>query len=326
MKKKRRKKQSKQKKVSHVEPLVRSEHFVSIYQEELNTLSRYILDYRTVETGGQLFGHWTYDHRPIVRFVLGPGANAGHEAAFFRQDIDYLRACAAILKEQCKLDHIGEWHSHHTLGLDTPSGHDASNISKNMEILGFEQFLLCIGTVQGEQSAAKMFLFTKGQKKYTQIPWHIITLNNSYRAHIDNFYSELFYPPKSARPHMAALPIKDMSTDNRQKGSYPYWLKDADNKKILQRIIDFLNAYPSQRCVPTIDKQGRVHLSIYCNGEEKYDIFFPVFFPKTSPVIFNVLDDALSSKVWWVFTGDILESFILFYKKFLACEYEIPSF
>ena len=35
--------------------------YVLTNQEEMEMLSRYILDYKNNETGGQLFGYWTFD-------------------------------------------------------------------------------------------------------------------------------------------------------------------------------------------------------------------------------------------------------------------------
>lgn len=40
----------------------------------------------------------------------------------------YLQSVGDILNSDYGLQHIGEWHSHHRLGLDHPSGHDAQTI------------------------------------------------------------------------------------------------------------------------------------------------------------------------------------------------------
>ena len=74
-----------------------SHDYVLTNQEEMDILSRFILDYKNIETGGQLFGYWTFDGKPVVLYVLGPGPMAGHHSAFFMQDLDYLRKCARIL-------------------------------------------------------------------------------------------------------------------------------------------------------------------------------------------------------------------------------------
>ena len=57
-----------------------------IYQSELDYLSRCILDYPDIETGGQLFGFWTNQGVPVVLYVIGPGRHANHQQSFFNQD------------------------------------------------------------------------------------------------------------------------------------------------------------------------------------------------------------------------------------------------
>ena len=61
-----------------------------IYRSELDYISRCILDYKNIETGGQLFGYWTAGGSPVVVYAIGPGKKANHQVAFFNQDIDYI--------------------------------------------------------------------------------------------------------------------------------------------------------------------------------------------------------------------------------------------
>ena len=51
---------------------------VLVYQSELDYLSRCILDYPHIETGGQLFGYWTSAGVPVVLYAIGPGDKANH--------------------------------------------------------------------------------------------------------------------------------------------------------------------------------------------------------------------------------------------------------
>ena len=53
-----------------------------IFRSEMDYISRCILDYTNIETGGQLFGYWTEDGTPVVLFAIGPGANANHKPTF----------------------------------------------------------------------------------------------------------------------------------------------------------------------------------------------------------------------------------------------------
>ena len=96
-----------------------------IYKSEMEYISRCILDYPNIETGGQLFGFWTTEGIPVVMYTIGPGPNSEHHVVHFIQDSDYLARVGDILINKYGLQHIGEWHSHHQLGLAKPSGQDS---------------------------------------------------------------------------------------------------------------------------------------------------------------------------------------------------------
>ena len=84
-----------------------------IYQSELDLISRFVMDYPDIETGGDLFGFWTKEGNPVVQYVIGPGKNTTRTAHSFYQDIDYLKKCGNFLNSRFGLEHIGGWHSHH---------------------------------------------------------------------------------------------------------------------------------------------------------------------------------------------------------------------
>lgn len=63
-----------------------------IYQSEFDYISRCILDYPDIETGGQLFGFLTEYGVPVVCYAIGPGPRANHQVAFFNQDTSYLQS------------------------------------------------------------------------------------------------------------------------------------------------------------------------------------------------------------------------------------------
>ena len=132
---------------------------VLIYKSELEYISRCIMDYTDIETGGQLFGYWTSDGVPVVLYAIGPGPYANHQGAFFNQDVNYLETVGGILTKEFGLQHMGEWHSHHQLGLARPSGHDSSTIYNNMVRHNIERFLLCIGNCTNTTSTVNAFNF-----------------------------------------------------------------------------------------------------------------------------------------------------------------------
>lgn len=290
--------------------------YVLTNQEEMDLLSRYILDYKDIETGGQLFGYWTYDGKPVVLFVLGPGPQAGHYDSFFMQDLDYLKKCARILKEKYGLDHVGEWHSHHQLGLDHPSGHDSRNISTNMRSLGYKKFLLCIATCNSSQSSINAFMFDSTKSQYEQIPWFIKDMESPYRRIIN---SNTFILPTIKSPNMVGLFTKGKSVSQEKiKYEKSYWLTQKGNSKILKSIIDKLkDSHPLHDFVPTLDKSNEVHIEIYQNDFLLEDIHFPSAFPLEPPHISDPYGLIFCKHALWKFNGDIYSTFISYYNNLI---------
>lgn len=294
-----------------------SDDYVLINQCEMDMLSRYILDYKNIETGGQLFGYWTFDGKPVVLFVLGPGPNAGHYNAFFMQDLDYLRSCARLLKQKYGLDHIGEWHSHHQLGLAHPSGHDAHNMTTNLRRLGYQKFLLCIGVCTETSSSINAFMFINSSNQYTQVPWLIKDIDSPYRKLIDANGGECFELPAEPIANMKKLFLKEQSRRS-EKINYnsTYWLKRDNNSKVLKRIIDSLKTTsPLLDCVPTVDENQEVHLEMYQDDSLIADIHFPKDFPVEPPFIIDDDGNRLIGASLWNYDGDIYNSFINYYIK-----------
>jgi transcriptional regulator with XRE-family HTH domain len=80
----------------------------------------------SIETGGDLFGRW--NEAPTILLATKAGPNAERNSAHFRLDVDYLRQLSGILADDWALRYFGDWHSHHRLGLSSPSGGDQKRI------------------------------------------------------------------------------------------------------------------------------------------------------------------------------------------------------
>ena len=63
---------------------------VFIYKPELNFLKWLVLQKRSAETGGDLFGLWQDERTAVVQFILGPGEKCRRTTTSFHQDVDYL--------------------------------------------------------------------------------------------------------------------------------------------------------------------------------------------------------------------------------------------
>jgi len=98
---------------------------IAIYESELQAIGLESTSWET-ETGGDLFGIWA--DIPIVFFASKAGPNAKRSNAHFQLDVDYLIRLSAFLEKDWGLRYFGDWHSHHRLGLQSPSTGDRKRI------------------------------------------------------------------------------------------------------------------------------------------------------------------------------------------------------
>ena len=96
-----------------------------IWESELRAIAAEATAW-SIETGGDLFGRW--NETPTILLATNAGPNAERNTAHFRLDVDYLRQLSGILAEDWALRYFGDWHSHHRLGLSSPSGGDQKRI------------------------------------------------------------------------------------------------------------------------------------------------------------------------------------------------------
>lgn len=161
-----------------------------------------IADRPDIETGGELFGFWKDGGVPVVAYAIGPGPGANHQVAFFNQDMDYLMSAGGVLTGKYALEHIGEWHSHHSLGLAHPSGHDAATIANGIRARGRNAFLLCIGTLSGSSASLGAFSFSRSHgERYVHLGWRVVNVASPFRTVVDNdpALAKILVHPKFSR-------------------------------------------------------------------------------------------------------------------------------
>ncbi len=122
---------------------------VYINEGERYQIEKWVEQFPNIETGGDLFGAWIDDRTAVVQFVLGPGKYCRRTSVSFFQDIDYLREAGNYLTQKHGLCNIGQWHSHHKLGITQPSGGDESTVWGNMPNLGLDRYIVFIATITG---------------------------------------------------------------------------------------------------------------------------------------------------------------------------------
>lgn len=156
---------------------------VSIYRGEFERILKEIAAKSDIETGGELFGFYRDDGSPVICYVIGPGPNANHQLAFFNQDLEYLKEAGNILCGRHGLEHIGEWHSHHRLGLAYPSAHDAKTVADGVRSSGRRRFILCVGNIAGNRASLGGFAFTRDSgTTHNRVAWQVIDGASPYRT------------------------------------------------------------------------------------------------------------------------------------------------
>lgn len=247
-----------------------------IYSSELDYMARCIQDFPNIETGGQLYGAWTASGAPRVIYALGPGPNANHQHTFFNQDVEYLETIGAKLKEY-GLQHIGEWHSHHHLGLSYPSGHDVQTMQNGIVQLNLNRFLLCIGSFNDKGIVINPFNFAK-DVHFIPAQWEVVNTRNRLREVIDDDLTNVLCKPLSVRYTFAEeyfVPHK--GSVSNQTG----WFSLIENRQAFKQIIDSLKVQPwINEVTPQISSDGIVALNIITRTfTEK--ITFPSDFPNS---------------------------------------------
>lgn len=193
---------------------------VIVYQSELDCISQHILDCKHIETGGQLFGFYTAKGTPVVCYAIGPGANANHQVAFFNQDIGYLSTVGDILVRMLGLQHIGEWHSHHQLGLTHPSGHDYNTVHTTVERQHLGQFLLCIGTCTETAATINAFRIKEGSEECTECKWIVKAIESPYRKIANELLKGILLHPITQEPSLTNMKIERITASPQVDTKY----------------------------------------------------------------------------------------------------------
>lgn len=97
---------------------------IYVFQSEVQAMVGEAKRFPDIETGGDLYGTFTHGNMPVIWLASGPGPKAKHFPQNFEQDVRFIDHWQNQLLEEFGLQYIGSWHSHHTIGLDHPSGGD----------------------------------------------------------------------------------------------------------------------------------------------------------------------------------------------------------
>lgn len=280
-----------------------------IYQSELDYMSRCILDYIDIETGGQLFGYWTATGIPIVLYAIGPGREAQHNPTSFIQDPDYLQLIGNELYKIYRLQHIGEWHSHHQLKLDHPSTGDVNTMQYGVGKPGFPRLLLCIGNCTRTHSTVNPFIFHENTpREYSQAAWDIVNLESPFRGLIDTeLRSMLLHPRTQSASHGEIRSTRNVIKESSSHRLH--WLTEkAENVETMKTFVSMVQTmYSTITVKPEILASGEPLISLVGTG---FSIKLPYGFPVKSPIVSSATGDNLSySDKWEIGEESLTETF-----------------
>lgn len=280
-----------------------------IYQSELDYLSRCVLDYPNIETGGQLFGFWSNQGTPVVLYVIGPGRYANHQPSFFNQDPEYLMTVGNELLDRYGLCHIGEWHSHHQLGLARPSGHDARTMHNGLIGIPARRLLLCICNYENGSSTVNAYNFHENDLRgYADAQWQIIHRASPFRNIVDHELGNLLIHPLTRFPshgrnrvvqEMQPEPPSPPSPQPKIRIPAAYWVAQGNNLATLKKMQMLTKMfYPGYEVNTQADEGGIVQFHVAGNGKVM-DVRFPEAFPNVGPDIY-ISDQKLAPEAEWI--------------------------
>lgn len=255
-----------------------------IYRSELDFISRCILDYPNIETGGQLFGFWTSEGTPIVAYVIGPGINAQHHQTSFVQDQEYPDIVGRELHRRYRLLHIGEWHSHHQLDLARPSGGDVNAFVYGLRNPRFPRLLLCIGNCTSTETTVNAFNFHKSDpRNFIHARWDIVENESPYRSLVDQDLHGVIIQPHTKNASHGQLHVLD-TVSRREQFRRTYWLTESlENVEMMKKFVaDVKSLVPGQTVKTEMMSTGEPAINI---DEGKYEIIFPHGFPQRPPLL-----------------------------------------
>ena len=259
-----------------------------IYKSELDFISRCILDFPNIETGGELFGFWTQMGTPVVLYAVGPGPNAKHRLTSFVQDSEYVDNVEVELCNHTGLQHIGQWHSHHQLSLAHPSGGDVASMMKGVGMPGFPRMLLCIGNCTTSATTVNAFNFHERYPgDYVHAVWDIVPIDSPYRSVIDTLFDNRLYAPRTRKAAYGEMSIMSKSSFTPAKKYQQHWLTEkVQNVETMKGFVRsagllFNNSDPSTEILDS----GEPIISLYSGA---FRILFPYGFPKKAPRYVNI--------------------------------------
>jgi hypothetical protein len=263
-----------------------------IYEGELEIMARFVTDYPSIETGGDLFGFWTHTGSPMIEYVLGPGETAEHHDTAFYQESPFLKSAGGILRDLHGLQHVGTWHSHHRLGLAVPSTGDSSTMQRALDKNGFNSWLLTICNFAEKSDRVEMrgYLYrAHGGGERRQLTWLILPGSSPMRAAVEAVRGFPSSKPRTPTSTYEAIPSTTFAVvaaaPQTASPTFPNssFMSTTEGRAELYQMFQKLSVL--ERNVEILQREdGRVSLAFHRDGYA-FEIVFPHSYPVVKPVV-----------------------------------------
>ena len=240
-----------------------------IFESELDHLGAWTAASPSLETGGAIFGYWTHSGAPVVVLTTGPGAGARHETTAFYQEASFLESSQQKVWAAYALQHIGEWHSHHRLGLAEPSEGDERTVWRGMASRGWSRFVLGIANL-GERATdvtVGFYLFDADAHTVTPCEVRVMTGENPFRVDAPGFGEDPGARPPEllarARPRLLQEGLPD-TEDLRPVAESQGWCASEEGQARLGKEVAGLRVLEEVfGCTTKVHLQGvEVHVAV----------------------------------------------------------------
>lgn len=263
-------------------------HKALIHRSELDFIGRCVLEYPTIETGGDLFGFWSNEGNAVIHYVIGPGQRTSRSETSFYQDIGYLKECGRVLNGRFGLEHIGAWHSHHRMSLYQPSLGDVHTMQNALKTKNPSRFIISICNIEKENSVSiGCFIFTANDHEpYGDCEWKILEGKSPLRETLLRDQSDLFRSPSERNVVLniraGEVPPSTGMRGTSEKPEFPegsFW-NARDGKDYLKWAFEELKRKDQFFDVEILQLDDRrIVLSLKCDNWS-FQIRFPNDFPK----------------------------------------------
>jgi hypothetical protein len=272
----------------------RGDKVLIIYEGELETMARFVADYPSIETGGDLFGFWTNTGSPMIEYVLGPGDASEHHDAAFYQESPFLKSAGGMLHDLHGLQHIGTWHSHHRIGLTVPSRGDSTTMQRALDNNGFNAWLLTICNFANKTDQVEMrgYLYhAHGDGERFQLTWIVLPGRSPVRAALEGVREFPSREPRTVASTYEAIPTTSFAVlaapppaaGVPQTFPASSFLSTSEGRVELNRLFQELSALERNvEMRPRAD--GRVSLAFERDGYA-FEIVFPHSYPVVKPAV-----------------------------------------